>query len=124
MREHVDALGSSAQDVNVKRCTHFAPTLHRSSPKSGVNSVFICCAATHCCRRTRASLIPHQEVLESKAFLVYTIYIDATVDITVRWRVMRSNGKNVPAWEKDSLICGLCSADKLTYVLVRMYVMR
>ena len=27
MREHVYALGLSAQDVNVKRCTHFAPTL-------------------------------------------------------------------------------------------------
>ena len=25
MREDIDALGSSAQDVNVKRCTHFAP---------------------------------------------------------------------------------------------------
>jgi len=25
MREHVYALGLSAQDVNVKRCTHFAP---------------------------------------------------------------------------------------------------
>ena len=22
----------------------------------------------------------------------------------------------MPAWEKNSLICGLCSADKLTYV--------
>lgn len=25
MREHVNALGSSSQDVNVKKCTHFAP---------------------------------------------------------------------------------------------------
>ena len=25
MREDINALGSSAQDVNVKKCTHFAP---------------------------------------------------------------------------------------------------
>lgn len=28
MRKHSNDLRSSAQDVNVKRCTHFAPTLH------------------------------------------------------------------------------------------------
>jgi len=27
MEEDINALGLSAQDVNVKRCTHFAPTL-------------------------------------------------------------------------------------------------
>ena len=26
MREDINALGSSAQDVNVKKCTHFAPS--------------------------------------------------------------------------------------------------
>lgn len=45
-------------------------------------------------RRTRASLIPHQEVLESKACLTYNAYIDATVDVNIHaLRTTRSASK-------------------------------
>ena len=46
------------------------------------------------CKRTRAPLIPHQEVLESKACLTYNVYIDPTVDINIHaLRTTRSTSK-------------------------------
>ncbi|APW18743.1 hypothetical protein BVL65_04070 [Gardnerella swidsinskii] len=53
LREHVYALGLSAQDVNVKKCTHFAPRVVYAKVTIKVITIEVQKSPSFCCKNSR-----------------------------------------------------------------------
>ena len=70
MREDVNALGSSAQDVNVKKCTHFAPTLWSGKIYSEGNVLY------HMWEKKYTSLVNRFNTVEARLKEVKAIIVD------------------------------------------------